>query len=139
MLSYSLHMLAVRRRLREAKAAEVAPPPVVPLLARTPTDPAEPFVPAKVRAVLTHCAKHGWRARLYRAVAPWITTNGKASDEQVPTLTVAAQGPAGDRLIFTWRWVQRDNGTTDWVPEKAQDWRTGQLMTLTEGKARMLS
>lgn len=136
MPSYSLHMLGVRRRLREAKAA---PPPVVPLLSRTPTDPAEPYVPAKVRAVLTHCQKNGWRAQLYRAVAPWISAKGKASDDQVPTFTVAAQSPTGDRIVFTWRWIQRENGTTDWQPVNAQDWRTGRLMTLTEGKARMVS
>lgn len=139
MVSYSLHMLDVRRRLREVEAARVAPPPVVPALPRMVTDPAEPFVPAKVRAVITHCAKHGWKYRLYRAVAPWISATGKASDEQVPTLTIAAQGPAGQRIVFTWRWVTRTDGSTDWQPVGAQDWRTGQLMTLTEGKARMIS
>lgn len=121
---------------RQARIAALSPPP--PSLPREAVDPAASWVPLSPRSNYRAAVRHGWEARLTRAIGPRIAANGKVpnGDEAVATLALAAQSPTGDRIVWVWRWRP---STGKWQLDSVQDARTGRMMTSEEASGRLAS
>lgn len=125
---------AYKERQAAARIARVAAMLALPA-ARMPREAVlnlqSPFVGQGQRTVVKRAANNGWEVKLYRAVGPRIDAAGKVAEEQCATLTVAAQSPAGRRLVWEWRWLPAKG---EWKFVDVIDGRTGEIMTSNEAK-----
>lgn len=133
--SHSLSMVAHRMAQRAASVhrfVEDRPPVILPA---TEVAAGAPFLNRTMRSVHKAATDGGHRARITKATGPWLDAGGTVAHPVTHTVCIAVQGQGGQRLVFHWRFL--DSGK--WVAEDAQDYRTGEIMTITKGQEVMAS
>lgn len=99
------------------------------MMKASPLDPADKVVPSSPRSLHKRATAAGWGARVTKAIGHEL----KDPSKTVYTIALAvARGE--ERIVAIWRFSPTQK---KWQIKDVQDMRTGELMSVTDLKARL--